>query len=246
MITGAFNYFGADSLVSTFNVLPLNPPPATTFTSFHFSNELNFVGFYDGSVKGYDQTGFLRYDTGTDPYFISSGIFLTGNYVLVALESTGVLPEKKLAAYFYPGGARRQLLDIDFDIVSMHALNEDEKLLFTMKNGQLLVYRYSITNNNIQLLKDAGTLHLFSVTALSSTDYLLCTEQGIYHYQYDTGSSVSVASFPCYNVAYEEINNLYYCLSNHALNILNAGSFSTNRVIPFTDSLLSVQFLYNK
>lgn len=244
--TGGLNFFSINNLSTFFSILPFNPPNPPFFTAFHFSDELIYSARYDGSIKASDQTGFLRYDTEEDPYFTALAVSKTGDYVLAELLSTNVLQERKLAAYFFPSGIRRQLLDIDFDIINMYEMTNDEKLIFAMKNGHVLIYKYSIQNNNVNLIKDAGSLNLFQVIALNSTEYLLATEQGVYHYDYSSGSNILVASFPCYSITNEEVNNQYYCLSGRDVRILNAGTYNIASTFTFSDSVVAVKTLYNK
>lgn len=244
--TGGLKFFDIGSSTSFFSLLPFNPSNPPYFTSFHFSDELIYSARFDGSIKAYDQTGFLRYDTEEDPYFTALAISKTGNYVLAELLSTNVLHERKLAAYFFPSGIRRQLLDIDFDIINMYELTSDEKLIFAMKNGHLLVYKYSIQNNNVNLIKDAGLINLNHATRLSTSEYLLATAQGVFHYDYNLGSNINVATFSCIDIIYEDVNNQHYCISGNDVHVLNAGTFFPSTIYNLIDTVVAVKALYNK
>ncbi len=244
-ITGSLNYFNTADFSDVFTLFP-NSPPTPTFITFHHSGESNFIGFYDGSIKAFDHTGFKTYETGPDPYYYSNLLYKSDDYVIAELQSTGVLNQKKIAAYFYPSGVIRQSLNVNFDIIGINDFSYDEKLVFATENGRSLIYKYSISSNNISLFKDAGSIDWQNVTFLSSTKYIISSLQGLYQYNLQTASVLKVANFQCFNSEFDFVNNLLLCQSSNEIHVLNASTFQENYSIPSPDSIIDCEVLYNK
>ena len=127
----------------------------------------------------------------------------------------------------------------------MFEFSNDELILFAEKNGHVKVYNYSLINNNVNLIKDAGPLTLYQAAQISSTDYLLAAEEGVYRYNSTNNSASSVAAFSCHDIEIDEVNDLYYCSSDSSVHILS-GAFLETGVVQMTDSVLGVRVEYNK
>lgn len=243
--TGGINYFSTPDFQNLLTLPPVNPMPAPSFTSYHFYDELHYIGQYDGTIKAYDSNGFMSFYTLQNPYFESNLLLRTPNYLAAELVSVSG-QSNNLTIYYYPSGIGKQFLNIDFDIISMYEFSNDELILFTVKNAHVLIYKYSLIYNSVNLIKDAGQLNLYQATQISSAEYLLSAAEGVFHFDYTTNTAYSVATFPCHDIEFDEVNNLYYCSSSFSIHRLNGSNFSEDGNIVSVDSVFGIRVLYTK
>ena len=243
--TGPVHCFDLEDFQENFTIQPPNPLPLTSFTTLSFSNELCFIGYRNGAIRGFDSFGRRQYDTNDDPYFIPQHITRSGDYVLAELFPAAA-GQKHLAAYFYPSGVRRQLLQIDFDVQGIAPVTADESLLFTIRNNKIEIYNYSVAGNYVDLVKQGSTMELHGVLEFRPGEYLLAATQGLYHYRKNVNSLLQVDARPSQSVEYDDVHNLLYCASGSVVRILSANDFHELNVINSPDSILAVRILYNK
>ena len=244
-ISGGIHYYALPDFIETFTLPPANPPPLPTFMTHYFDSERNYLGFYNGAIRSYDQNGFQQFDSGDDVFFRPTLLLRNSDYVIAEMTNTAS-HQNNIAAYFYPSGARRQIIGISFDIVAMFPKSNDEIFLFGMQNDHLRIYTYSIAGNNVNLVKDAGVLQLNAAVQVAGNDFLLGCDEGLFHYTYANGSNVNVASFACNFLEINSIDNVVYCASGNRLHTLAIASFASAGTIAMNDSILNVRVLYTK
>jgi hypothetical protein len=243
--TGSHLAVNTDDLSSSFEIPAQNPQGGPYFTSFLLYNELTFTGLFDGDIRAYDHTGHQQFNSGSNPFYVPQLLFRKNDYLFAEMISP-LTGQFFLATLFYPGGITKQQLNIDFDIVSICEFSTDELLLFGNKNGNTVVYKYSISNNGATLIRDFGPRILYKSFESSPDQYLLATASGLFKYIYSNGSSFAVGSFPVYDIKSDDVSHKLYCSSANEVHLLDDVSLVEEGIIHSSDSILSVNILYNK
>jgi hypothetical protein len=244
-ITDGLKYYELTNYQNSFSLPVPNVPPVVSFTSYTFSDELNFIAFYDGSIKAYNSAGQLSFSSAANPYIIVTHMLKTDAYIIAEIEYQ-TTSQKKVSAIFYPSGDERQQANVDFDIVSIHDINADEYLLMGNKNGHIVAYRYYISTNGLNFLKDFGAGILNHVLQYSNSIYFMATDSEIKRYDLNINSSFSISPLACQNITLDEINNLMYCASANSVRLIDPVSSVSTGSFTFADSVLAVHIQYNK
>ena len=243
--TGGLTFIDANS-GSLLNAIPPNTPMGPpTFQYLHFKDNLNYVSFYDGNIRSYDQNGIRQFEAIQSGFARPGALLKTLDYVYVENYYTGS-GLNRLEQYFFPSGAANQILTLDMDVLSMFEKSSDELFLFGHKNGIAQLEKYDRLNNSIQTIRTFGAIQINEVFQYRNTQYFLATSSGLLRYDYDLGILSPLTASPVQGINYDALLNEFYLSENNAVHVLDAASFSEKYTLTESDSVLNVLFLYDR
>ena len=243
--TGGLSFIDANTAALLNSIPPNTPMGPPTFQYLHFNDNLNFVSFYDGNVRAYDQFANRQFEV-VQSGFARPGVLLkTLDYVYVENYYPGS-QQNRLEQYFYPSGVSNQILTLDLDIVEMCEKSADEILLFGHKNGSAVLQEYNRLNNNVQTIRTFGAYEIKSVYQYRNTLYYLATSAGLYRYDLDQNSLTPLTTTATQEVVYDALLNEYFVSENNLVRVFDGGNFSEKYTLTEPDSILKVLFLYDR
>ncbi|MCC7232276.1 MAG: hypothetical protein IT242_04985 [Bacteroidia bacterium] len=244
-ITGSFNVLDADNGSLTNSIPPNLPAIGPTFTNLLFYNNLNFISYYAGPVRGYDPGGYQSFEVAQQGYFRPGPLQRTGNYLLTAVYYPST-SSRKLAIFNYPAGNEIQEALVNQDIASIQEKNSDEMLLFGNQNGHFVLDIYNLPGNTVNRLRDFGPGTIYSVYKMNGEEYYMATSQGLIYFRYDQNVLAPMGFQPVYNISYELISGRFYLVRGNTLTVVNGTTFTEAFSLNTTDSLAAVLFYYDR
>lgn len=243
--TGGLTFIDANSAALINSIPPNTPMGPPTFQFLHFKDNLNFISFYDGNVRAYDQNGTRNFEAIQSGYARPNAILKTEDYVYVENFYLNA-QQNKLEQYFYPSGISNQIIFLDMDIVSLYEKSSDELFLFGDKNGQAVLEKYDRLNNSIQLIRTFGNYTIHDVFQYRNTQYYLATSNGLFRYDYDMNSLSPLTSIASQGIKYDPLMNEFFLSENSAVHVIDGASFTEKYTLSCPDSVLNILFLYDR
>lgn len=243
--TGGLTFIDANSAALINSIPPNTPMGPPTFQYLHFKDNLNFISFYDGNIRAYDQNGTQNFEAVQSGYARPNALLKTEDYVYVENFYLNA-QQNKLEQYFYPSGVANQIIFLDLDIVNLYEKSSDELFLFGDKNGQAVLEKYDRLNNSIQLIRTFGNYTIHDVFQYRNTQYYLATSAGLFRYDYDMNSLSPMTSVACQGIKYDPLLNEFYLSENSTVHVIDGASFTEKYTLNCPDSILNVLFLYDR
>lgn len=243
-ICGKEKVIGLNSadLSEEFQLSPIALNSDSFVSSELFSNQLA-LSRNDGNIIYYNRDGFRQSETGENIYIRPLLTYSTSYYLYSSVIKNG---DRKIAVYFYPSGAPRQELLVDFDIIGFNKISDSEALVFGNRNGSTVIFKYLINGNTVQLLKSIpSTITSSTFSNYSGTIYLL-TNGGIVKYGYPANSTITINPGIFSGMNYDEVNDILYCFSGSNIKQLQGTSYADLGNQLMTDSVMAVSVLYSK
>lgn len=246
-ITGSFNAFSLanNSLLWSKPAVSFSLP---TFQSLFFSDDLVYVSYYDGNIKGYDKNGSLKYTVQQQGFFIPDAIFKNDQYFFSEIYYPGT-QLNKIGSFYLVTGVPNQERTLDIDLKNMYTLDEDRLLLFgnDLISGQGQIEIYNIIGNGTTSIHSIPSGSLNSVVQIDNTHYFISHSNGIYRYNYSLNSLVPfVSGFSAYSLEYDDLNQQLFACSESHVNVYNSVNGDFQYSVMNTDSVMDVRILYNK
>ncbi len=231
----------AETFAEQFQLSPLSLNSDSFITSELYSHNL-IVGRNDGNIIQYNPSGQRQAETGENLYFRPLITATTPGHLYASiLKNT----DRKIAIFFFPNGDARQELLIDFDIVNFHPVSANEVLVVGNRNGHMLICKYFLNTNGIQVLSDVPNTFCNSTLSYNGIIVLL-TNSGLIKYE-DPANSLQTRNSGIFRGAnYDEVNDILYCFSGSNIKQLNGTSYIDLGDIVLPDSVMNVRVLYSK
>ncbi len=209
------------------------------------SQEMNFIAYSDGNIKGFNEDGLQRFAVQQDGYFIPGAMFRSSSYFYAELYYKAQ-QEFRIGTFFYPGGAPRQESVLDLDVMGMFEKSTDELYLFGHSNGNSIVEIYSRITNRTTLLRNLGPIEMFSVFEMAPHDFYIATNQGIWNYKTDQNLLSQFQLGQSQMLNYDPIYNEFFIAENNSVIVLDGASLVEKQRYTLPDSIVDIRILYNR
>ncbi len=246
-LTGNFNGYDLTS-----NALLFSKQSAAssipTFMNLFLENDVVYVSWYNGNIKGYNKTGTQKYEVQQSGYFIPDAILKNDQYFFGELYYPTV-HETRIGSFYLVSGAAKQERVIDMDLKNMFTLDNGHLLLFgnDTVSGQGKIEIYNETGNGIIQLHTVPTGLLNNVVQVDNTHYFVAHSGGIYLYNYTlNGLTPFVTGFPVYSLTYDDLDQEIFACSGNTVHVYNSSTASFQYNIANTDSVKDVRLLFSK
>ncbi|MBP6532099.1 MAG: hypothetical protein KA285_02385 [Bacteroidia bacterium] len=232
----------SETLNEEFQLSPLALNSDSFLSSELFSNQL-MLSRNDGNIVFYNRDGQRQGETGENVFIRPQLTYSTNTYLYSSILKNS---DRKIYVFFRPSGAPYKELLVDFDILGFNKITETEVLVFGNKNGHALIYKYLLTGNTVQLLKDIPSTIINSIHSFSfETSYML-TDNGIVKYDFPTNSTMTINNGVFSGMNYDEVNDILYCFSGSNIKQLQGTSYADLGDQMMPDSVMAVSVLYSK
>ena len=224
------------------------------FEGMDFYDELSYVCFKSGEIKGYAENGAVSFSALSDGYHYPVKAFLHEGEVFVQEEEiTG--QGKKLTVYYFGSGAdSKKGLDITFNVAAFASKDEDNVFLFANDaTGQGKMYLLETTGASYGYWSPhaipAGKI--FDAIKISADNYLIAHENAIYRYQYSQNSLTVFASMPSVkSLTYDGLFNEVIAADGSQIKVFDypsgvGGNAVVKATIPYPN-VRDIHLLYNK
>ncbi|MCX6291851.1 MAG: hypothetical protein NT126_08810 [Bacteroidetes bacterium] len=245
--TGAFNGFD----LQTNTLLFSHPATSTIFPTFrnlYFAEDIIFVSYDDGNIKGYDKTGAQVYAVQQQGYFIPGVLFKNNLYVFAELYYPA-FHQNKMGVFYLVSGAGKQESPVTINLANMYAPDQNHLLLFgnDSSSAQGKISLYTITGNGSNDLHSIPSGYLHSAVQVDSDHYFISHAGGIYLYDYSMNSLTPyVTGSPVYSMEYDDVNLELFAASGNHVNVYDVTTGLQKYVITSPDSVMDVKLLFNK
>ena len=226
--------------------------PITSSTPYYRNisrgNDLNFVSYATGFIKGFDFTGAIKYTSTSDQgVYIPLKTGVSSKYILN--EQTKVVGiGKKLVLYYYPSGIDKQEVNFTGDVVAIYPKKEDEFFVFYNVASIGKISIYSVSSNSITYTYSSPSLNrIISSLALSGNNFLVGTDNGIYSFQYNPTNFIPfISSIKADKIKYDEANNEIIIAAKNKMYFYDYASVLLQNTVTTADSICDLQVLYNR
>lgn len=245
--TGSFNGFDLTNNALLFSK-PSGFSTVPAFQNLFLADDIVYVSYYNGNIKGYDKTGSQKYEVLQSGYFIPDVLFKNEQYFFSEIYYS-TLHENKLGVYYHVSGATKQECVLDMDIKNMFTLDDNHLLLFgndtISEKGKIEIYNE--TGNGTILLHTIPTGLLKNVVQVDRTHYFVSHSGGIYLYSFSlNGLTPFVTGLPVYSLTYDDVDQELFACCGNVVRVYNSSTGVFQYNINTVDSVMDVRLLYNK
>lgn len=236
----------------TYDLVKFTINPVVTgqpyFTGFYPVQKTNYVALKTGYIRGYDYNGNIVYGANA----------VSGNYAKQMISNTNYLISEQndlttgagILVTYYPTGAIQQQVALNQNVIAMYEKDYANVFVFGNSVGQGLFQLFDRENNYLwnPYPSPLATGTILSVAQISSTVYLIAHSNGtIYKYQYQTTSVTPyLAGYTALQLKYDDVNNHVYIVEDTKITVVNYSSLSVVKTILSSDSIKSVDLLFNR
>jgi len=245
-ITGNLNAYNIVDNEESWSVPVISNPPFTYFENVSCYNDIIYVSFYDGYIKGYNNNGTITITAnspaGSYPTVIAAGDnYLYADHAMISGSS------RIFGEYYITTGILKQQITTNYEIVKIFEKDNDNVFLFANQNGQGILRLYNITDNGTwePHTMPAGQIH--DALQIDGNAYLIALDDGIYKYQYANNSLTAyLPGVYAITLKYDVLNSEVYINTGTQINVYDYSTHTLINTIPSADPILDFQFLYNK
>lgn len=245
-ITGNLNAYNAAENQESWSVPVISNPPFPYFDNIGCYNDIIYVSFYDGYIKGYNNNGAIMITANSPVGSHPSVSFADENYLYADHEKISG-SSRIFGVYYLNTGILKQQITTDYEIVKIFEKDNDNIFLFANQNGQGIIRIYNITDNGTWEPHAISSGQIHDALQVDEDTYLIALDNGIYKYQYSVNSLTSYLSGENATIIkYDALNSEVYSCSGSQINVYDYSSHTLINTINLNDSVLDFQFLYNK
>lgn len=248
----AGNYFGnvnaydLNTNTLAWSIPALINPPFPCFTGLYYNGAYALVSNYNGTVKGYDKDGALKYSINTPAGAYPGKLFPHNQYLFteLTLVSGG---NKSIAVYYYSTSYLMQQLPVTYSVVDFYTKDDDDVFAFVNVAGQGMMKIYSITDNNVWQPITIPVGKIYSVAQIDADHYLIAHDNGIYSYDYSTNSLVLfIPGIQADKIKYNSLTNEVYASHAKTINVYNYPSATPVNSVVLSDTIRDFHLVFNK
>ena len=248
----AGNYFGNVNAYNLTNntlawtIPALINPPFPCFTSLYYNGTYALVSNYNGTIKGYDKNGALKYSINTPADRYPGKLYPHNQYLFTEMTvvSGG---SKTIAVYYYSTSYLMQQLLITYSVVDFYSKDADNVFVFVNEAGQGMMKIYSITDNNVWEPIVIPTGKIYSVAQIDPLHYLIAHDNGIYQYDYSANSLVLfVPGLQADKIKFNSLTNEVIASHAKTISVYNYPSASYVNSVVLSDTIRDFHLVFNK
>lgn len=248
----AGNYFGnVNAYDLTNNTLAwsipaLINPPFPCFTNIYYNGTYALVSNYNGTIKGYDKSGALKYSLNTPAGSYPGKLYPHNQYLFseLTMVSGG---SKSIAVYYYSTSYLMQQLPVTYSVVDFYSKDDDDVFVFVNAAGQGMMKIYSITDNNVWQPIVIPTGKIYSVAQIDADHYLIAHDNGIYSYNYSLNSLVPfIPGLQADKIKYNSLTGEVYASHAKTISVYDYPSASLVNSVVLSDTICDFHLVFNK
>lgn len=188
------------------------------FTGLDFFNEVAYIGYRDGIIRGYDNNSSIAFSGNAGMSYYAVKSFRLGEY-LVTHELKVASPGGRLAMYYNTSGTYKQSVDFNYYVVSFARFDDDNLFVFCNDTaGQGRIFMYKISENGINKpFNNVPSGKMNDAVQVDNNTYLIALPDAIYKYSYSPVNFVPFISLSgADKIKYDALNNeLVICGGNN-------------------------------
>ncbi|HNX06675.1 MAG TPA: hypothetical protein PKL96_03765 [Bacteroidales bacterium] len=245
--TGDVSVFSINNWQLQWNVPVIENPPFPYFEAIDVYNGSLYVSYREGMFHIYNETGSIvaSHVTENGEYPL---VFLPFKDYLITYEVSPGSSQKHLMAYFVPSFSIYKKIPINFEILKIFPMNENECLLFCNYGGHGVIKLFSLTTGSVTDMYNFTNGLFTDVTQMEPTQYLFSSDAAIWHFSYDyKGISLLINAQNPQNLVFDETEGCYYFSENYF-------TVTKNRFLPsetlgsftFQDTIINILPVYNR
>jgi hypothetical protein len=242
---GYYNQYDLETYTNVFSEPPYNGG-GPSFENLFFYDNITYVSYYDGRIRGFDRFGAIKYNSAQPVYYLPGTLCVNFKYVFAEAFYPGQ-SETRVVVINNPSGVARQEYNLDADISTILSTGENEVMIFGNKNGDGKIYSYHVLNNDVDDLHTMTGIRIYGAVMIDSDNYALATQNGLYSFQVSNNNLIPVdVTAPSYAIEYDVVNGILFSASG---NQVRQYAFPQPQVVNTTtspDSVMDIRILYNK
>ncbi|NVO02682.1 MAG: hypothetical protein HXX09_08235 [Bacteroidetes bacterium] len=246
-IFGDLNAFGFNTNQYCWTEPVVSSPPFAYFTNMKRIGENIYVSFFEGDIRAFNSSGAQVESVNPIAGMYPMKVIQFGNYLLVDYYFKAAPNYFNLVLFTFSTFSISQQLQTDMQIVDFFEKDNENVYVFGNTAGQAEFKRYNVQNNALSTVINLPVGKMNSVTQISSDDFLIAHETGVFLYSISTNLFTNV--IPLTNakkIKFEELNSEIYIAEPHKLSKYNYPGFGLINSINITDSILDLHLIYNK
>jgi len=244
---GNFYAFDTENLETRFSVEGFNASGPACIQGIRATRSEVLLSRSDGIFSTYSYSGKLNSSISLVHPQYPAASFTDGQYFYVnVLTKNG--PEAWLNMYYYPWGGLFSSKQINFKVMEMYSPAPETILLFGNDAGGPRVVSFHVPTQTFSEHLVSMTKKITAVCQADANNYYFSTVDGIRWYQYDSQTTMEYAfGGDTRGLAYEDLSNRLFVARPLALETYFLTPFpGMVNTLPFTDSLVGFELLYNK
>lgn len=218
---------------------------STYFTHLDFYNEISYVSYYGGNIRGFDKNGATQFSAVSNAGYYPLKTFLHNTYLLVEeREKSG--PGKRISV-FYSTGSYRQSVSLPADVVAFAGKDDDNVFLFGNEGAQGKILLYKISGNTLWSPYPYTMANFKDAVQINSNTFLVALPDAVYKYNYSPVNFVEfIQQAGVEKLCYDEVNNIVLASAGAMLGFYHAGSGQQLNAYTHSQPIRNFHLLYNK
>lgn len=216
------------------------------FTSLALYNKEVFVGYYNRDIKSFSENGSQNFSAQAFVNSYANQLFVHENSLLITAQpeiSGGIT---RLVTYYLTGFVKDNIL-LNEDVKAMFSSSANEVVLFTNVAGTGKILVYNITSNSTWQPFTLNSGAITSATAISNGVYLITQNGEVNLVNLNTFTeSTYLSTANAQLVKYDSVTNELIVAEGNTLKIYDYSTKTIKGNYTHTDSILAVDFWYNK
>ncbi|MFH0895367.1 MAG: hypothetical protein V2A54_13105 [Bacteroidota bacterium] len=237
--------YSAPGWLNQWTVQASASPPFPFYTGIYSNLTDQYLGYFDGTSRGYDKNG-THFFSANCPTGFYPKLMLRNDPWFITVDYAKSGTDRNISLYNYSTRVLQTSLVISESPLAMHSRNDDEVFLFSNKNGNAVLKMYHIVTNSISTPYTMPALPLRDVTQVDNNNYLLLFDSKIEWYNWSSTSMVPFKTIAGYRLKYEDISQKVIVASGKSVHILSFPYGQTVNSIPLSDTIVGLHLLYNK
>jgi len=221
-------------------------PPFPYFDYIGCYNNILYVSFYDGYIRGYYNNGSPTITAITPSKAHPMKLCAGSNYLYADHENYSGT-SRTFGVYYLTSGMLKQQITTDFQAVEIFEKDDDNVFIFANQSGQGIMELYSISGNGVWAPHTIPTGKINDVLQIDENNYIIAHQSGMYKYQYDNNSLTSyVLGINATSIKYNPTTSEIFASSGSEIMVYDYASHSLINTISVADSIMDFQLLYNR
>jgi len=243
--TGNYNAIDLNNNTVKWSI-PIVTGSVPCFTGVSSNEKNNYLSFYNGTLKAFDNNGSLQLLLNNTSGFHPVKTLEHSPYIIQ--EQTNLNGTvKKLLVHNSEFGSDVQETPITEDVVGLFKKNTDNIYLFGNAGNQGKMEIYTISGNSLWN-RPLPSGKILSVAQVDSDTYLVGYDNGtIYKYTYGNNSFITYLSgINAVQLQYDQVNSEVLVAEVKKISSYDLGSAALKKSVATADTVIALHLLYNK
>jgi len=217
------------------------------FTGYYYNNRINYVGFYDGTIKFIANNGIANITTQAYSNFYQQSALVHDN-LLISEQHNKFNNEVRLLVYWLVSGVNYQQVSVNEDVVGMYNFTSNKVVFFTNDASNIgKVKIYDILANNFTNVFNLNAGKIDAATEISSGVYIIAKNGDLVIVNTNNNSQLNyLTGVTATLLRYDKLTQQLFVVNGNSLQVYDynsktlVGNYIHNAVIK------NIAFWYNK